>query len=258
MHSMKNRNQKYIDAAEKKYQQREATVEKYYSEHQTEWKSVEAQIQKTVKRPKNKKLFRDACIALLIFMRFDDVKEKGKRRQQHIKSLLWGKFFNQSQNLIQKMFTPFRGIKNSDLPILALRIKPPKNSGPIRDENFFAELAGGGKYDIQEPEYVIDTYLKDPIFNKYYSEFSADEYTPPVTPTELSDKLGINPSIISNRKKPLGKYFHECCEDQHTKTPRLQYDDLFPLARKCIQQSKKTESDKRPLNDIDELINFWI
>lgn len=253
LYSMKNPNEQYIKEAEAKYLQRDKIVNQYHSEYKTDWEKIEPLLKNSGNRPKNKEIFRNACIALLNFMRFDKVEET----DSSIKMLLWGKFFSQNQNLIQKMFAPFRNIKNSDLPPLPVRIR--FKSEPERYENLFAEMAGGARYSFDIPEEVVDFFLNDPIFNNYYSEFSADEYTPPVTPTELSDKLEIHPSIISNPQKPLGKFFHECCEDQNTNTPRLHYVTLFPLARKCIQQSKQlSQTDKEAFNDIDDLMILWI
>lgn len=257
---MKNPNEQYIKEADEIYLQREETVHQYYSEYKTEWENVEALLKNSCNRPKNKEIFRNACIALLNFMRFDKVKETDSR----IKMRLWGKFFNHNQNLIQKMFAPFREIKNSDLPTLPIRIKPPDNSEPLRDENIFAELAGGVKYDIDEPEYVIDTFLNDPIFADHFSrthsvaKFSSKNRTRPLTKSALAKNLGLSQSSVINSNRPMGKFFHKHASEQKTKSPRLPIDEeFFGLVIECLRRAKSETAESleiKTINDLKEIL----
>jgi len=94
--------------------------------------------------------------------------------------------------------------------------------------------------------------------NKLKPIFTDDTHTPPISAAALADKLCVSPSIISNKKRPLGAYFKKYCDDQGTKTPRLEYDTLWYPAKESVRRSTRPGAEDLVFNDIAALITLWM
>ncbi len=69
-------------------------------------------------------------------------------------------------------------------------------------------------------------------------------FTSSITAARLAKALNISNATISNFNRPLGKYFQICCKKQNTKSPRLNLDDLLPLAQESMRRSRKKNLDE--------------
>jgi hypothetical protein len=87
-------------------------------------------------------------------------------------------------------------------------------------------------------------------------KFNSTNSTPPIAATTLASTLCISASTLSNKLRPFGKYFQECCLQQKTKTPRLFFDELLPIAIEAVRRSEDRDAGNiiiRTTKDLREL-----
>jgi hypothetical protein len=85
-----------------------------------------------------------------------------------------------------------------------------------------------------------------------------ETHTPPVSATELSEILCVSKATLSNKSRPLGKFFKSECEKQNTKTPRLRYEDLFNAIREPVRRSRQEGAEDLCINSIDDVKDLWM